>query len=146
MIVAGVMSGTSADGINVALVRVGEAANAGLAQKSVSDTGSRGRGPLRLALRAGPRHTIKLLGHAEYSYPSRVRAAVLSAMNATRARVADLARLNVLLGELYADAVLATERRFRVRADLFGCHGQTLDHHGEPKGFLGRRIARTWQA
>src|SRR6266567_7621570 len=146
MIVAGVMSGTSADGINVALVRVSEEANSGLAQTSVSATGSRGRGHLRLADGAGPRRTIKLLGHAEYSYPSRVRAAVLSAMNATRARVADLARLNVLLGELYADAVLATERRFRVKADLVGCHGQTLYHQGEPQAFLGRRIAATWQA
>jgi len=60
--------------------------------------------------------------------------------------VADLARLNVLLGELYADAVLATERRFRVKADLVGCHGQTLYHQGEPQAFLGRRIAATWQA
>ena len=43
---------------------------------------------------------------AEYSYPAQVRAAVLAAMNAANASVADLARLNSLLGELYADAVL----------------------------------------
>ena len=122
MIVAGVMSGTSADGINVALVRIG-------------DAGLRGR----------LRHTINLLGHAEYSYPSRVRATVLVAMNAQNARVADLARLNFVLGELYADAVLATERQFRVKADLVGCHGQTLYHQGEPAVFLGRRVAATWQ-
>jgi len=122
MIVAGVMSGTWADGINVALVRIG-------------DAGLRGR----------PRHTINLLGHAEYSYPSRVRATVLVAMNAQNARVADLARLNFVLGELYADAVLATERQFRVKADLVGCHGQTLYHQGEPAVFLGRRVAATWQ-
>src|SRR5258706_9359627 len=114
MIVAGVMSGTSADGINVALVGMSRVA------------AKRGRGPLRLALRAGLRHTFKLLGHAEYSYPARVRAAILSAMNASKANVGDLARLNFLLGELYADAVLATQRRFRLKADLVGCHGQTL--------------------
>jgi anhydro-N-acetylmuramic acid kinase len=122
MIVAGVMSGTSADGINVALVRIG-------------DAGLRGR----------PRQTIKLLGHAEYSYPSKVRATVLEAMNAQNASVADLARLNFVLGELYADAVLATERQFRVKADLVGCHGQTLYHQGEAAVFLGRRVAATWQ-
>ncbi|HLZ43647.1 MAG TPA: anhydro-N-acetylmuramic acid kinase [Candidatus Sulfotelmatobacter sp.] len=123
MIVAGVMSGTSADGINVALVQIGDRA------------GGRGR----------PRHTIELLGHSEYSYPPKVRAAVLAAMNAPAASVAELARLNFLLGELYADAVLATMRQFRVKVDLVGCHGQTLYHQGEPQAFLGRKISTTWQ-
>jgi anhydro-N-acetylmuramic acid kinase len=51
----------------------------------------------------------------------------------------------VLLGELYAEAVLATTRKFRVRADLIGCHGQTLYHQGDAQAYLGRRIAATWQ-
>ena len=120
MIVAGVMSGTSADGINVALVRV-----------------SAGTKP------AWPR--FRLLGHAEYSYPQRVRHAVLAAMNANHASVADLARLDFLLGELYADAVIAAQRRFRIKAELIGCHGQTLYHQGEPATYLGRKLAVTWQ-
>ena len=66
-------------------------------------------------------------------------------MNADRARVADLARLNFLLGELYADAVLATQRRFRVKANLIGCHGQTLYHQGNAERFLGRKVSTTWQ-
>ncbi len=70
---------------------------------------------------------------------------MLAAMNAKSASVADLARLNFLLGELYADAVLATQRRFRVRAQLVGCHGQTIYHQGEPASFLKRKIATTWQ-
>jgi anhydro-N-acetylmuramic acid kinase len=41
--------------------------------------------------------------------------------------------------------VLATERKLRVKADLVGCHGQTLYHQGEPQRFLGRNIAATWQ-
>ncbi len=118
MIVAGVMSGTSADGINVALLRIG------------------GRHPLN----------FELLGHSEYAYPKKVRAAVLAAMDASRASVADLARLSFLLGELYADAVLACQRQFRAKANLVGCHGQTLYHQGEPQLFLGRNIATTWQA
>jgi anhydro-N-acetylmuramic acid kinase len=134
MIVAGVMSGTSADGINVALVRLG---GSGSREKPVTGTGSRGRGR--------PRHIFTLLGHAEYPYPAKVRSAVLSAMNAKQARVADLARLSFLLGELYADAVLATQQQFRVKADLVGCHGQTLYHQGEAQIFLGRKIVATWQ-
>jgi anhydro-N-acetylmuramic acid kinase len=121
MIVAGVMSGTSADGINVALVRISPA-------------------PRR---KAAPK--IKLLGHAEFPYPPRVRSAVLAAMNSTKASVADLARLNFLLGELYADAVLAIEHQFHIKAELIGCHGQTLYHQGESKEFLGRKLEVTWQ-
>ncbi len=124
MIVAGVMSGTSADGINVALVRVGESS----------------------AIRRRPRQiSLKLLGHAEFPYPGEVRRAVLSAMNAKHASVADLARLNFLLAELYSEAILKTQDRFRRRAQVVGCHGQTLYHQGEARPFLGRRISATWQ-
>jgi anhydro-N-acetylmuramic acid kinase len=122
MIVAGVMSGTSADGINVALIRV-TAASVGWART--------------------PR--LHFLAHAEYPYPKDVRRAVLAAMNSTAAGVPDLARLNFLLAELYADAVLATQRRFHLKAELVGCHGQTLYHQGEAARFLGRQLAVTWQ-
>ena len=104
MIVAGVMSGTSADGINVALVRIADSRP------------SAGR------KKAQGRHSIRLIGQSEYRYPPKVRGAVLEAMNATRASVADLARIDSLLGLLYADAVLATQRRFRTKVDLVGCH------------------------
>ncbi len=122
MIVAGVMSGTSADGINVALVRV--------SSSSPRRTGTPG---------------LRFLAHAEYPYPKKVRRFVLATMNSTRVSVADLARLNFLLAELYADALLATQRRFRLKAELVGCHGQTLYHQGEAAPFLGRRLAATWQ-
>jgi anhydro-N-acetylmuramic acid kinase len=134
MIVAGVMSGTSADGINVALVRI-----------DAQDGSSRSGAASRRSRRECPRHTIRLLGQAEYRYPAKVRSAILSSMNAGQASVANLARLNVLLGELYANAVLTTERRFRTKADLVGCHGQTLYHQGQARNFLGRKVATTWQ-
>lgn len=126
MIVAGVMSGTSADGINVALVRIDRA------QRRAR---TRGLHILRL----------KLIGHAEYSYSRNVRTFILSAMNSSHASVAGLARLNFLLGELYAEAVLSTQKRFRLKAELVGCHGQTLYHQGEAASFLGRKLAVTWQ-
>jgi anhydro-N-acetylmuramic acid kinase len=66
-------------------------------------------------------------------------------MNAELARVADLARMNFLLGELYAEAVVKTSRKYRVKLNLVGCHGQTLYHQGEAKRFLGQKLAVTWQ-
>jgi anhydro-N-acetylmuramic acid kinase len=130
MIVAGVMSGTSADGINVALVRFG------------SDRAGRARG---LSPHKNPHSDFKLLAHEEYPFPAPVRRAILEMMNAELARVADLARLNFLLGELYAEAVAKTARKHRVKLDLVGCHGQTLYHQGVPQRFLGRKLAVTWQ-
>ena len=118
MIVAGVMSGTSADGVNVALVRL------------------QGR---------GLRTRLQLLAHREYPYPPRIRSAVLAAMNSKRASVADLARLNFRLAEVYAEAVSDTARESGFACDLIGCHGQTIYHQGDPRAYLGRAISATWQ-
>jgi len=118
VIVAGVMSGTSADGINVALVRI------------------QGR---------GFRSRIELLSHYQFSYTDNIRRAVLLAMNARSASVADLSRLNFLLGELYSEAIRAAQRRAQLECELVGCHGQTLYHQGDAKPFLGHRVACTWQ-
>ncbi len=119
MIVAGVMSGTSADGIDVALVRLAP-------------------GKLR------PRLT--LLAHEAFAYPRALRNAVLAAMDAASIATAELARLNWRLGMAYAEAVMETRRRHRVKLDLIGCHGQTLYHQARAMDFAGRRFACTWQA
>lgn len=119
MIVAGVMSGTSADGINVAIVRL---------------------------LGRGTNVRFALLAEAQFEFPAAVRKAVLASMNAPAARVADLARMNFLLGRLYADAVLATKKRHGVtKLELIGCHGQTIYHQGTAEPYLGTRLATTWQ-
>ena len=136
MIVAGVMSGTSADGVDVALVEMREA---GYQDRRKSSARDRSRGVLL------PNTRFKLIGHAAYAYPKKVRAAVLAAMNASKANVGDLARLNFLLGEIYADAILAAQRTFKVKAELVACHGQTIFHQGDRRKFLGRSIAVTWQ-
>ncbi|MFZ1919751.1 MAG: anhydro-N-acetylmuramic acid kinase [Terriglobales bacterium] len=125
MIVAGVMSGTSADGINVALVRFGHAKHTSIAKTSAP--------------------SFTLLAHEEFPFPARVRRLILETMNAELARVADLARLNFLLGELYAEAVAKTASKHRVKLDFVGCHGQTLYHQGTPAPFLGCKLAVTWQ-
>jgi anhydro-N-acetylmuramic acid kinase len=118
MIVAGVMSGTSADGIDVALVRI---------------------------LGRGFRSRLELLAHYDFPYPGEIRRAVLQAMNSSSAKVSDLARLNFALGDLYANAVRAAQRRAKLECDLVGCHGQTLYHQSSPTPYLGRSVACSWQ-
>jgi len=112
------MSGTSADGIDVALVRI------------------QGR---------GYRSQLELLANYHFPYPPAVRRAVLQAMNASAMKVADLARLNFTLGELYAKAVLAAQRRAKLECALVGCHGQTLYHQSAPSKYLGYEVRCTWQ-
>ena len=123
MTVAGVMSGTSADGVDVALVRIEK---------------QRGR------------PALTLLAHEGFPYPAVLRRVVLGAMNAASTTTAELARLNWRLALAYADAVRATIRKHRVspemRPQLIGCHGQTLYHQGVAAAYAGRRFNCTWQA
>src|SRR5215472_16886015 len=119
MIVAGIMSGTSADGIDVALVRL---------------------------LGRGMNVRLQLLAHEHRDYPAAVLKAVLAAMNAQSASVAALARLNTRLGELYADSLAYTlERHSGIKPELIGCHGQTIYHQGDAAVYHGSRITTTWQ-
>ena len=122
MRVIGMISGTSADGIDVALVRIS------------------GRPP---ALRA------RLEGFACFPYAPQVRREILRIAAGEATSSGDVARLNVLVGELFAAAALRACRKFRVsprRVHLIGSHGQTIFHQGRPAPFLGsRRIAATFQ-
>jgi anhydro-N-acetylmuramic acid kinase len=119
MIVAGVMSGTSADGIDVAVTRI----EAGKLQPKLT-----------------------LLAHEGFPYPASLRRAVLAAMNASTTSTAELARLNWRLGLAYAEAVTATAKRHRLKLELVGCHGQTLYHQAHAQPYAGRKFACTWQA
>jgi len=119
MIVAGIMSGTSADGIDVAVVRIA----AGTA-----------------------RPKLTLLAHEGFAFPAALRRAVLAAMNAASTSTAELAHLNWRLGLAYAEAVSRTVKRHAVKLDLVGCHGQTLFHQPRAASYAGRRFACTWQA
>jgi len=119
MTIAGIMSGTSADGIDVAIVRIS---------------------PGKL------RPKIKLIAHHSLRYPAPLRRAVLAAMNAQSTSTAELARLHWRLGIAYAEAVQSILKLHPIRLDLIGCHGQTLFHQGKPTAFAGRKFACTWQA
>ncbi|HET8887520.1 MAG TPA: anhydro-N-acetylmuramic acid kinase [Candidatus Angelobacter sp.] len=115
---AGVMSGTSADGVDVAVVSI------------------QGRGSYL---------SFELLKHDYSEYPKPLRQAILAAMNADKISVAELSRLNFRLGEFYAEAVTKTQKKSGKKLDLVGCHGQTIYHQGGAAAYLGKEIACTWQ-
>ena len=111
MRVAGLISGTSVDGIDVAIVDFEEKLNI-------------------VALRTIP-------------YPEGVRQAVLAVSNAVT-HTAHIARMNFLIGELFAEAVKSCGVPLAT-IDLIGSHGQTIFHEGSPVEVCGRPIASTMQ-
>ena len=121
MRVLGLMSGTSADGIDVALVRI-----AG----------------------APPQLRARLENFAALPFPPNVRAAVLRIANGAPTTTEEISQLNFRLGHLFARAALHACRRFRIsprKVALIGSHGQTIYHQGKASVFLGQRVASTFQ-
>ena len=108
--VIGMISGTSADGIDAALVEFEG---------------------------ASPRP--KFLQFTCTPYPSKVREMVFALME-HRASVVDVARMNVLLGQLFAEAA-----RTVGEADLIATHGQTIAHVPAVHDFCGYPIRATLQ-
>jgi len=121
MIVAGGMSGTSADGVDVALCHIGP--------------GSRAGDPPR----------VRLIGHLGMAYPKAVRAAVLQVMEGEALPAAKLSRMNWRLGGIYADCVEKAAAKFGVKIGLVGCHGQTVHHEATGVRYLGAAVRSTWQ-
>src|SRR5437867_1102311 len=102
MRVIGLMSGTSLDGIDAALLDI-----------------------------VGRRPRIRPLGFVTVPYPPALRRTLLQAGEGARLDAATLARLNVAVGERFAAAALALCRQVRVsptRVALIGSHGHTLHH------------------
>jgi anhydro-N-acetylmuramic acid kinase len=122
MRVIGMMSGTSADGIDVALARLSG---------------------------APPSISAKLERHHHVSFPAGVREAILRLANGAPTTTEEISRLNFVLGEEFARAALAACRRWRIplaKIDLIGSHGQTIFHQGVASRYgTTRRVASTLQ-
>jgi anhydro-N-acetylmuramic acid kinase len=116
----GIMSGTSADGIDVALVRF------------AGDKGYKG--------------TLENFG--AFPFPPEVRKEILRLGEGSAVTTGEISQLNFLLGEIFADAALSACKKFRVlpsQVAVIGSHGQTVFHQGVPSQFCGRSIASTLQ-
>jgi anhydro-N-acetylmuramic acid kinase len=122
MRVIGVMSGTSADGIDAALVDISG---------------------------APPTISARLAGHHHISFPARVRKTILRVANDAVTSTAEISELSFVLGEWFAKAAIQSCRRWKVplrQISLIGSHGQTIYHQGAPGiAFGARRIASTLQ-
>lgn len=114
------MSGTSLDGIDVAIIDM---------------TGS------------GFKAKINVLTSHSVPYPRKIREALLGVSNTTTP-TGDISRLNFLLGELYVEALEETAERAQIPLEtikLIGCHGQTIFHEGQAAQYLGKKVASTFQ-
>jgi anhydro-N-acetylmuramic acid kinase len=116
-LVVGMMSGTSADGIDVALVRI------------------------------GGRDSAQLENFATIPYPAALRESILRVAEGERVTAGEISSLNFRVGEEFSRAALVALRRWRVRPNrvsLIGSHGQTIFHQGVARG-SGRGTASTLQ-
>ena len=114
MRVLGIMSGTSADGIDVALARISG---------------------------APPRIAATLERHHRVPFSRRVRETILRLANGGATTAAELGELDFRLGKEFAEAVIGACRRWRVplrKISVIGSHGQTIHHQGLEPMVAGR--------
>jgi len=117
MRVVGLMSGTSADGVDAAIVDIDESR----------------------------RTTVRVLTFGVFPYPAALRRQILKLCDPESARLDDICHYNFVLGEVFAEALvkLCTQSGIALRSiDLIGSHGQTIYHNPKGKRY-GRRTIRS---
>jgi len=120
-LVVGLLSGTSADGVDAVLVRI-------------------------TRIRAGVR--VRQLAFTTVPYPPGLKDALLANSLPGSSSVDVVCRLNVLVAYCFADAVrrIATKARVPMtRIDLIGSHGQTVQHLPVAEKLFGIEIRSTLQ-
>lgn len=92
---------------------------------------------------------VRLLAFATYPYPASVRQRLLEIAGGDSTGAGEVAKLNFLLGELFAKAAIRVCRRVRVTPGklwVIGSHGQTIFHQGSAGSSLrGLNNAATFQ-
>lgn len=119
--VVGMMSGTSVDGVDAALVEI-------------SGTDSEPK--------------VKLLAFENKPYPPQVREKIFSLFTPANATVDKVGYMNFLLGEIYAKSALSVIEKAGMKPeeiDVIGSHGQTIWHVPIPESPDGIPVAYTVQ-
>lgn len=117
----GLLSGTSLDGVDTALVRI---KNHGLETE------------------------IKLVEFITFPYPEGLKAKLLEISTPSKGSVDEICRYNVVLGEIFADAVKALLNKAGVKSgevDFIGSHGQTVHHLPKHESLFNYTITSTLQ-
>jgi anhydro-N-acetylmuramic acid kinase len=109
VIVIGIMSGTSADGMDAAAVEIAD---------------------------ERPRPAIKLLAHVARDHPSSLRYRILAAASGAPLPAHDIALLHAELGDAYASIALEMVARIGRNPDCVAVHGQTVAHFPEEHATL----------
>jgi anhydro-N-acetylmuramic acid kinase len=120
-IVVGLMSGTSADGIDAALVEI---------------SGS------------GENSNLRLIKFITVPYPKGYKEVLLKNSDERTAKLDVIARLDMLIAEFFADAVKKLSRKAAIplsKIDLIGSHGQTIHHLPNPIHLFGKKVRSTMQ-
>ncbi len=120
-IIVGLMSGTSVDGVDVAVVEVKN---------------------------SGKETQIKTLGWKVFPFPADLKAMILKNSHPETSRVDEICRLNFLLAQIYADSILKTLNEIGLSVndvDLIGSHGQTIQHLPDEVEMFGYRVKATLQ-
>lgn len=120
-LVIGLMSGTSADGVDAALVHI---------EGCKENT------------------KLRLIACISVPFEKEVRERILKIAEGDYGGSAELCRMNARLGYLYLDACKRVCREADVKensVDLVGCHGQTVYHQPSPENYLGQALTSTLQ-
>ncbi|RFA34070.1 anhydro-N-acetylmuramic acid kinase [Virgibacillus dokdonensis] len=119
-IVIGLMSGTSLDGIDAAIVKINED------------------------------HALnfELLHFASFSYSKEMKERISNMCNPETVRIEEISSMNMYLGKLFADASKQVMEDARLSSEqilLISSHGQTIYHQPEPKEIEGNKVVSTLQ-
>lgn len=122
--VVGVLSGTSCDAIDVAIVDVSSPAEPPAAR----DDGASGGGGSGVIASHDGALSLRLIAYEEVPWAPAARAAALAAGHAAAMDLTALGALHAVLGDAFAGAVLAVLEAHGGAADLVASHGQTVHH------------------
>jgi anhydro-N-acetylmuramic acid kinase len=110
----GLISGTSMDGVDAALVEI--------------------RGPAR-------RPRVRLRAFTTFDYPPMVRERLLEIAGQKSTSAGEISQLNFILGHLFGEAARRVMKKGRVtakRVSVIGSHGQTIYHQGSAAPYIGK--------
>ncbi len=120
-LIIGLMSGTSADGVDVAVVRV---------------------------FNSGTDTKVETVGWKTFEFEEGLKKMILKNSQPETSRVDEICRLNFLLAQIYVDSIFKTLDEFGIKpseVDLIGSHGQTIQHLPGEVEMFGYKVKATLQ-